>query len=123
MQRMSDLRTSRSACPSQRWVNETCWMEVEWQAVAAAGLLAVDDFNARDGRYVPAFAGTDMRNCDKKLTASVYDSVCPADSRGRCLPKVSVDMPWPPPLVRAGLDSGWRRHCGVGDADVCAAAA
>ena len=85
MQRMSDLRTSRSACSPHRWVNETCWMDVEWQAVAAAGLLAVDDFNARDGRYVPAFAGVGMQNCDKKLNAMVYDSVClPACREARC---------------------------------------
>ena len=52
----------------------TCWLGEGWQAVAAAGLAAASDFNARVGTYVPQFASEAMQSCDVQLSVSVLDS-------------------------------------------------
>ena len=92
LQRMSDARqTSAELCDGEggNWVAEggggtgggtvgeaagTCWLGEGWQAVAAAGLAAVNDFNARVGSYVPQFASDAMQACDVQLSASSIDS-------------------------------------------------
>ena len=76
MQRMSDLRTAEADC-STVWANgtvgPTCWLTGVWQAIAATALVAVDDFNSRNGRYVPAFANL-PNGCNKRLVPTVYDT-------------------------------------------------
>ena len=96
LQRMSDARqTSAELCDGEggNWVAEggggtgggtrggpgggtagTCWLREGWQAVAAAGLAAVNDFNARVGSYVPQFASEAMQACDVQLSVSSIDS-------------------------------------------------
>ena len=44
-----------------------------WQAAAAAGLGAANDFNARIGSYVPQFASA-TQACNVQLSVSVVDS-------------------------------------------------
>ena len=57
LQRMSDARTQSSQkCGAALWRNGSCWMGADWQAVGLTGLRAIDDFNARRGTFVPAFA-------------------------------------------------------------------
>ena len=92
LQRMSDARqTSAELCDGEggNWVAEgpggsgggtgdgtagTCWLGEGWQAVAAAGLAAANDFNARVGTYVPQFASEAMQACDVQLSVSSIDS-------------------------------------------------
>ena len=76
LQRMSDARSSEAECSSvtEQWVDGRCWLSGVggWQSVAAAGLAAVDDFNARDARQVEAFGN--LSHCDKYLDVTVYDT-------------------------------------------------
>lgn len=72
LQRMSDVTVSQENCESGRWVSGRCWLGTSWQASAVLGLVALDDFNARNGSSVPAFANLD--GCDKRLVANVFDS-------------------------------------------------
>ena len=84
LQRMSDARqTSATLCDGAggNWVAEggdgsvgKCWLGAGWQAVAASGLAAANDFNARIGSYVPQFASETMQACDVQLSVSVVDS-------------------------------------------------
>ena len=77
LQRMSDARmASAELCggAAGNWVDGTCWLGEGWQAVSAAGLAAVNDFNARSGSYVPQFASEAMQACDVQLSVSVIDS-------------------------------------------------
>ena len=74
---MSDERlTSAELCSGAagRWVDGTCWLGEGWQATAAMGLAAANDFNARVGTYVPQFASDAMQSCDVQLSVSVLDS-------------------------------------------------
>ena len=74
LQRMSDDRVlSADECEGS-WVNDTCWLSSQWQAVAVAALAAVQDFNARRGTYTPAFASDSVLACDKKLQVELLDS-------------------------------------------------
>uniref|UniRef100_A0A7S4F0B8 Receptor ligand binding region domain-containing protein n=1 Tax=Chrysotila carterae TaxID=13221 RepID=A0A7S4F0B8_CHRCT len=43
-------------------------LDIGWQSVALSSLLAVQHFNNRDGRFVPAFSSPEMRACDKNWT-------------------------------------------------------
>ena len=77
LQRMSDSRLkSAELCngAAGKWAGGTCWLGEGWQAVAAAGLAAANDFNARVGTYVPQFASEAMQACDVQLSVSVLDS-------------------------------------------------
>ena len=77
LQRMSDSRLkSAEECngAAGKWAGGTCWLGEGWQAVAAAGLAAANDFNARVGTYVPQFASEAMQACDVQLNVSVLDS-------------------------------------------------
>eukprot|EP00964_Phaeocystis_antarctica_P113246 scaffold77312_cov35-Phaeocystis_antarctica.AAC.1 len=77
LQRMSDARLkSAELCDGAagKWAGGTCWLGEGWQAVAAAGLAAANDFNARIGTYVPQFASEAMQACDVQLSVSVLDS-------------------------------------------------
>ena len=77
LQRMSDARLkSAELCDGAagKWAGGTCWLGEGWQAVAAAGLAAANDFNARVGTYVPQFASEAMQACDVQLSVSVLDS-------------------------------------------------
>ena len=77
LQRMSDARLdSAELCSGAdgEWADGTCWLGEGWQAAAAAGLAAADDFNARSSRYVPQFASETMRQCGVQLSVSVMDS-------------------------------------------------
>lgn len=77
LQRMSDARLkSPELCngAAGKWEGGTCWLGEGWQATAAAGLAAANDFNARIGSYVPQFASEAMRACNVQLNVSVIDS-------------------------------------------------
>ena len=77
LQRMSDARLKTlESCndAAGKWEGGTCWMGEGWQAAAAAGLAAANDFNARIGSYVPQFASETMQACDVQLSVSVVDS-------------------------------------------------
>ena len=79
LQRMSDARLdSAELCSGADgewdWADGTCWLGTGWQAAAAAGLAAADDFNARFSRYVPQFASEAMQQCGVQLSVSVLDS-------------------------------------------------
>ena len=77
LQRMSDARLkSAELCDGAagKWAGGTCWLGEGWQAVAAAGLAAANDFNARVGTYVPQFASEAMQACDVQLSVSSIDS-------------------------------------------------
>ena len=77
LQRLSDARMiSAELCggAAGNWLDGTCWLGEGWQAVSAAGLAAVNDFNARSGSYVPQFASEAMQACDVQLSVSVIDS-------------------------------------------------
>jgi len=88
MQRMSDVRIPQASC-STNWARVErdglggdlaadrssvyrCYLGAGWHAVGAMGLAAVDDFNARDGRFVHEFGALD--GCDKRLNATVFDT-------------------------------------------------
>ena len=47
LQRMSDVRLSNASTCATTWEAGRCWLADEWKAIAAASLLAVDDFNQR----------------------------------------------------------------------------
>ena len=51
------------------WVNGTCWLAEPMQAVVAAALTAVTDFNARDAAVLGSLGG-----CDKQLQYRLLDS-------------------------------------------------
>ena len=77
LQRMSDARLKTlESCneAAGKWEGGTCWMGEGWQAAAAAGLAAANDFNARIGSYVPQFASEAMQACNVQLSVSVVDS-------------------------------------------------
>ena len=75
LQRMTDSRLSSAELCSGadgNWANNTCWLGDGWKVAAAAGLTAAADFNARESRYVPQFAG--MSSCGVQLSVTVLDS-------------------------------------------------
>ena len=77
LQRMSDARLKTlESCndAAGKWERGKCWMGEGWQAAAAAGLAAANDFNARTGTYVPQFASEAMQACNVQLSVSVVDS-------------------------------------------------
>ena len=61
---------SASDCPYV-WTNGTCWSD-RFFSLTVMALQAVDDFNARNGTWVPAFAS--LQGCDKLLSADVFDT-------------------------------------------------
>ena len=80
LQRMTDVRTEEADCDAGSWFGNSatnnenrCWLGDDWKAVAATGLAAIEHFNNRDGTYVPEFAT--LGSCDKKISATVVDSV------------------------------------------------
>eukprot|EP00965_Chrysotila_dentata_P200281 6179887-Pleurochrysis_carterae.AAC.9 len=74
LQRMSDARYTDAASCGPMWRDGKCWLQEDWQATAALGMLAVEHFNARDGRYVPAFGNRSLQSCNRRIKAYVYDS-------------------------------------------------
>ena len=77
LQRMSDARLKTlDSCndAAGKWEGGTCWLGEGWQAAAAAGLAAANDFNARIDSYVPQFASEAMQACNVQLSVSVVDS-------------------------------------------------
>ena len=75
LQRISDTRTPQSDCTTS-WsqLTQSCQLDDNWKAVALMGMTAVEDFNARNGRFVPAFASDSTVACDKTISPVVYDS-------------------------------------------------
>ncbi|EOD10886.1 hypothetical protein EMIHUDRAFT_215146 [Emiliania huxleyi CCMP1516] len=68
----SDARfTSAETCVAE-WVNGTCWLAEPMQAVVAAALTAVTDFNARDAVALPVLGS--LGACDKQLQFRLLDS-------------------------------------------------
>lgn len=122
LQRMSDQRfTTMEACyPSggAEWVNGTCWLDTEWKAVAVAGLAAVQDFNARDGSYVPAFADL-AGSCDKQLHVSVLDSGSTPLVSARELAAALFDVSPPHALVGPSRSVAAKTTANFGGAFVC----
>jgi phosphatidylinositol phospholipase C, delta len=68
----SDQRYSQANCRGT-WSVGKCWLD-EMKPLAVAALLALEDVNSRNGRYVPQLASDAMRACDKQLVASFSDS-------------------------------------------------
>ena len=68
----SDARfTSAETCVAE-WVNGTCWLAEPMQAVVAAALTAVTDFNSRDAVALPVLGS--LGGCDKQLAFRLLDS-------------------------------------------------
>ena len=72
LQIQSDGRYAEADCHGT-WSAGRCWLD-EMKPLAVAAMLALDDFNARNGRYVPEIANDANRACDKQLVAKFTDS-------------------------------------------------
>lgn len=72
---MSASAFTSSNCPTTYTVaNGTCWLDAAWQSIAVMTLMAVDDFNERNGLFVSALGTTEFATCDKRLAASMADA-------------------------------------------------
>jgi len=66
-------RTTSATCePPSSWSGGKCWSSDEYLALPIFAFFAARDFNARDGRYVPAFAN--LSGCDKQIKLTLADS-------------------------------------------------
>ena len=73
LQRISSIYTSEANCETH-WdaALQSCYLGPEWLSMTVAGAQAVQDFNNRNGTYVPQFA--ELAGCDKVLVPAFYDS-------------------------------------------------
>eukprot|EP00965_Chrysotila_dentata_P251792 6210271-Pleurochrysis_carterae.AAC.1 len=65
LQRWTDVRVT---CPSGKIHLGGCLLSTDRQSVALSALLAMQHFNDRDGRFVPALGSVETRACDKNLS-------------------------------------------------------
>ena len=56
----------------ERTDGSKCWQTPDDMLLPVFAYLAARDFNARDGKYIPAFAG--LGECDKRINITLADS-------------------------------------------------
>mmetsp|Transcript_23685 Transcript_23685/g.37812 ORF Transcript_23685/g.37812 Transcript_23685/m.37812 type:complete len:1810 (+) Transcript_23685:446-5875(+) len=90
LQTISIWGASNETCNSpRRWINETCYEDINWGLALATALLAAEHFNQRDPTFVPELES--LHACPKKITVSLYDSGGDGSTAVRAMDKIIED--------------------------------